>query len=251
MARSFNGSTDTSTAGTIAGLNSATAATISAWLYRSSTGTTVGLGGCGGNASGGDNRFSLIWFSDGNLYFSAAQTGIGGYSYAAVSGTGWRHVALVYDGSQSSSATRAKLFVDGVQLSVTFVSGVGTALGTVSPWRIGQDASDRACGGTVAECGLWAGTALADAQVVQLSKGVPPPAVLKPTAYWPLIGRASPEIDPVGGYNLTLTGTSQADHPRVYSPAKRARAVFVPAAGGGGGSIVPLVQHLNRMRRAG
>lgn len=147
----FDGANDYVNCGSPVGLNGATAATISAWLYRSSTGTTVGLGGCGGAATQGDNRFSLVWWTDGNLYFSAAQTSFGGYSYAAVSGTGWRHVTLVYDGSQSSSATRAKLFVDGLPQSVTFVGAVGTALGSVSPFWLGADASDRVTGGII--CG--------------------------------------------------------------------------------------------------
>lgn len=166
-ALSFDGANDYVNCGSPVGLNGATAATISAWLYRSSTGTTVGLGGCGGNTSGGDNRFSLVWWTDGNLYFSAAQTSFAGYSLVALSGTGWRHVAIVYDGSQSSSATRAKLFVDGLPQSVTFASAVGTALGNVNPFWLGADASDRFSGGTICGAGLHL-RALADSEVYAL-----------------------------------------------------------------------------------
>ncbi len=232
MARSFNGSSDVASYGTIAGLNGASAASISAWLYRSSTGTTCGLGGvAGSSAGGGTNRFSCIWFTDARLYFSAGQSGTGGYAYASLSGTGWRHVTLVFDGSESGTA-RAKLYIDGTAASVTYLSTPGTALGNVSPFVLGKDASDRFCGGAVAEVGLWVGTALAAGQCAALGVGVVPPAVLLPTLYSPLAGRASPEPDLVGGYSGTLTGTSQAEHPRVYR-RRGTRTIFVGAGGGG------------------
>lgn len=62
---------------------------------------------------------------------------------------------------------------------------------------------------------------LSDEEVALLAKAVSP-LMVRPeaiVAYWPLIGRTSPEIDLVGGYNLTLSGTTAANHPRVIYPA--------------------------------
>jgi hypothetical protein len=40
-------------------------------------------------------------------------------------------------------------------------------------------------------------------------------------AYWPLIGRNSPELELIGGQGGTLTGTTQAEHPRIIRPKRR------------------------------
>lgn len=91
--------------------------------------------------------------------------------------------------------------------------------------------------GRVAEAAIW-NVALTASEVAALAKGVSPlqirPASLQ--AYWPLIGRQSPEPDWVGGFNLTLTNApANAAHVPVMPPYAWVmnRGVFVPAAAGG------------------
>lgn len=71
--------------------------------------------------------------------------------------------------------------------------------------------------GYLAECGIW-NAALTDAEVAVLAEGYSP-LLVRPqslVSYWPLIGRTSPEIDPVGGSDLTLVnGPTVGAHTRV------------------------------------
>jgi hypothetical protein len=76
--------------------------------------------------------------------------------------------------------------------------------------------------------------ALTDDEAVILSLGYSPvfvrPANL--VAYWPLVGRSSPEPDIVGGYDMTLVGSpTVADHPRIiYSTSDRLGLTAATAA---------------------
>jgi hypothetical protein len=207
----FDGVNDYVDCGTIPGLNGATQAYFSAWIYRATTGTTAGLGGCGGSAAGGDNRFSLIWFTDSRIYFSAAQSGFNGFAFASVTGTGWRHVALVYDGSQASNATRAVLYVDGVSQSVTYNGGVGTALGNVSPFWVGADASNRFTGGSVSDIRLGLVAPSSDAVrslYDQSQRGYPDLFRRIPSRTWFGVsaGGGGSDIITADGGTYTLTG---------------------------------------------
>lgn len=83
--------------------------------------------------------------------------------------------------------------------------------------------------GDIAEAAMW-NVALSDSDMASLARGVSP-LLVRPeslVAYWPLGGNYSPEIDPVGKFDLTLTGTAKADHPRILMP--RGRQIFLPAA---------------------
>lgn len=69
--------------------------------------------------------------------------------------------------------------------------------------------------GYIAEVGIW-NVQITTADYLILAAGYSP-LLVKPNnlvAYWPLIGRMSPEIDLVGGFDLTLTaGPGTAPHP--------------------------------------
>ena len=74
--------------------------------------------------------------------------------------------------------------------------------------------------GSVAEVAVWQST-LTDAEIAILHLGFSPLFVRPQSlvAYWQLVGRTSPEIDRVGGYDMTVTnGPIAAAHPPVMYP---------------------------------
>lgn len=83
--------------------------------------------------------------------------------------------------------------------------------------------------GRLAEIGIW-DVVLTDAQVLVLANGVSPLMVEPESliAYWPLLGRYSPEIDLVGGFDMAVTGATAADHTRVFYPARSRLSPFAP-----------------------
>lgn len=90
-------------------------------------------------------------------------------------------------------------------------------------------------GGNIAEFAIWIDDITA-AGFAALHKGVSPLQV-KPEAliaYWPLIGRVSPEPELINSKSATLTGTvAQAEHPRVIRPHRRVSRRLVTAASAG------------------
>jgi hypothetical protein len=84
--------------------------------------------------------------------------------------------------------------------------------------------------GGMAEVAFWT-AALSDTDIAVLATGVCP-LLVRPEAllaYWPLWGIYSPETDLVGGFNMTVTGTSVIDQPATIQPVGRAK-IFLPQA---------------------
>ena len=148
----FDGVNEDVQMGTISAINGATVVSMSAWIYRASTGTTVGLGGAAGVTT---NRFSLIWFSDGNVYISASATA-NTYAFCALTGTGWKHIVVNYNGAASGDSNRLKVSIGGVSKTMSFSGTVPSALGTVTPeFSLGRDASNRYSGGRIDDVRLF------------------------------------------------------------------------------------------------
>lgn len=140
----------------------------------------------------------------------------------------WSHAAAVF-----ASTTSRSVYLDGGNKvsDTTSVNAVTdpdtTALSQLyyNSTIIAPSLSD------YAEWGLW-NVALTDAEIAILGLGYSPlfvrPASL--VAYWPIIGRLSPEIDRVGGYDLTLVnGPTWAAHPRVILPEQKVIGPPLPA----------------------
>ena len=84
--------------------------------------------------------------------------------------------------------------------------------------------------GDLAECAIW-NVVLSDAEVAELATGVCP-LFVRPdnlVAYWPVIGAQSPEPDWVGGYNMTVSGATKSDHPRIIYPGRKKPNAVAPA----------------------
>ena len=155
----------------------------------------------------------------------------------------WAHACGIF-----ASNTSRTVYLNGAN-SASNTADVADDAPTA--FRIGEDGaggSDLAA--LVAEAAIW-NVALTAAEVAILAKGIHPfwvqPAAL--VAYWPLWGRNSPEPDYVGGFNLTVTGATQAAHPpraqMLWLPTSR--GVFVSAAAGLAGHGLLLSHKRNRL----
>lgn len=153
---------------------------------------------------------------------------------ATVSTAAWQHVAGVF-----TAATDIIAYLNA--------NSAGAYGNTQDPSPVGTDSLSMGAlvrsnvvayfDGKIAEAGLW-NVALTAAEIAMLEEGWSPlqvrPASL--VAYWPIIGRVSPEPDWVGGFDLTLTNApANAAHAPVMPPYAwvMQRGVFVPAAAGG------------------
>jgi hypothetical protein len=90
-------------------------------------------------------------------------------------------------------------------------------------------------GGEISEFAIWTDDITA-AGFAALHKGLSPLMVMpdKLIAYWPLVGRVSPEPEYINTKSATLTGTiAQAAHPRVIRPHRRVSRRLVTAAAAG------------------
>lgn len=158
--------------------------------------------------NGGDEISFWVRGQDDGSYLQANTT-------SAFSINTWQHAAGVCSGLSSASA-----YLNGGSKGTSTVT---TLAPTYDQTTVGGrfDTINHAFSGSIAEAGIW-DVALTDAEVATLALGYSPllvrPASL--VAYWPLIGRMSPEIDLVGGFDMTLNGSpTTADHPpTIYYP---------------------------------
>lgn len=147
----------------------------------------------------------------------------------------WFHAAAVFD--VTTGTDRAAFLNGGGKVSNT-TNRVPAGIDRTSIGLTDNTFATQPFGGTgtgyLAGVGLW-NTNLTDAEIAVLAAGVSP-MLVRPgnlVSYWPLIGQNSPEIDLVGGFNMSIQGTlTQANHPRIYYPHGRQRYIPVPAVGG-------------------
>lgn len=148
----FDASDDTINMGTIADWNGKTYGTLVGAMYRASTSVTCGFGGANGNSAATvGSRFSFAWLHDGNLYFSVNNAGSATYGFLSLNTTGWQHVAAIYDGSQSTNATKLRLYLNGVAQSPSYNGTIPTSYSAnpLNPFVWGRDSSNRQIGGSV------------------------------------------------------------------------------------------------------
>lgn len=193
--------------------------TISAWCYVDDD--TRGNCGASLHDGNGEDAFYFYAHSD-NKVRAYTKEGGGTYDYAATSTTfaadTWFHACAVYAAVDDRAA-----YLNG--------GGKGTSSDTVEPAGINTTTvGDLGSGfsmysGRLAEVAIW-NVALTDAEVSILADGYSP-LLIRPESlvgYWPTIGRHSPEIDLVGGNDLTLnsgdSGPVAAAHPRIIYPSQ-------------------------------
>ena len=238
MARSFNGSSDRGQVSQ--NLSSYSVVSASLWIYPTTWATSAGqynmmleLTADGLATAGG-----FAFYNSGNsgeqltVSYRGSSSGQCNYVYGTRPATNtWTHYLVVWD-----LANKISLYQNGSLLTPSWkpLDSTGTGTFANSTLNFGsRNGSSLYYAGRMAEVALWSAS-LGSSGAFQLAAGASPIRVRPASAlsHWPMIGRTSPEIDIRGVAGVTLAGTSQADHPRVYYPGRR-RTVFVPGAGGG------------------
>lgn len=137
----------------------------------------------------------------------------------------WHHLA-----ASSAAANSHAVWLDGGGKSTSVVNvvaaGIDDTLLSLNRRRNGYFS------GRLAESAVW-NAALTDAEIAILAAGYSPLFVRPQSlvAYWPLIGRLSPEHDPVGGFDMALTNApTQAPHPRMIYPTRQVLSFPTAAA---------------------
>lgn len=246
MARNFGGTSSDYLSHGASVVGSGRAMTISAWTKGSDFSGYPVAAGILDNADAAARAIILIDPS-GAAFWQYKNGGSEGNAISSNTTTtgAWAHVV----GCEESSSSRfAVLNGDWANRGT---NGTSVSAFTQDRTRIGSALGILAFPGDIAEVGIW-DVALTQGEIEALSKGFSP-LLIRPgslVAYWPIIGRASPEIDPVGGYAMTVNGTASASaHPRVIYPRRRVAQKFT-TAGGGGGPVVPVFVHHRKMQGA-
>ena len=159
-------------------------------------------------------RIGLLISSDDKVFTFYGSNPQGIKSTTSWSTNTWHHAA-----GTVTSATAAAAYLDGGGKDTTTANG--GALSGLDATYIGANdqAADATIGqymsGRIAEVGVW-NVVSTDAEIVILALGYSP-LLVRPqslVAYWPLIGKTSPEIDIVGGFGMTLNNSPTAtEHP--------------------------------------
>jgi hypothetical protein len=159
-----------------------------------------------------NNFFRLLISSDGTLRCEAFVPDFGGLSdgastTVAASANTWAHAAY------SHSGTQLAVYIDGGDKTTGGQSVTPSGINRTTIGRTGDLTPTQYFDGRIGECGIW-NVVLTDEEIAALARGKPP-ARVRPSGlvgYWN-VGHGSAEPDRSGfGINLTVNGTSIADH---------------------------------------
>jgi hypothetical protein len=126
---SFDGVDDYLNVGYIQELNNASSFTFSGWYKQTTLDQFNSLFESFVDAN---NWIGAYTYTDGNMYLqfapgSASNTSYGYFDYSAVvTANTWFNIAVIYDGSALTNADKLKCYIDGVQISLTFVRIIPT-----------------------------------------------------------------------------------------------------------------------------
>lgn len=217
MARSFNGSNQYAKyGGTVVATEPLT---ISAWFYPTSLDDEV----VAAVAKDSDTVAKSIRFIRtrgdvaGDPFEAQSDGAAGARSGNSCNANQWNHGLGIFVAKNSRS-----VMLNGGSLvtgTASFSSAVNAENATIAAFAWNNTVANFFTG-YIAEVAIW-NVALTEAEGQILAKGYSPLFVRPQSlvAYWPLLGRTSPEIDIVGGYAMTLYNSPPTvDHPRVLMP---------------------------------
>jgi hypothetical protein len=152
----------------------------------------------------GDHRL-LIQTGPNNTFYANVSNGANAYGYTVnniIAANQWYHVAVVFDGTQTGSANRLKLYINGVQNTLTF-DGPGSVPATTNantaPFVVGSAAltnTNNYLNGIVDEVRVW-NTALSPTTLTtwkDKSLGSCHPNIANLQLYWPLNDNTDPTL---------------------------------------------------------
>lgn len=209
MARDFNGATDTAVVASSP--LTAVPITLACWFNNDTLSGNDAYVELDDNST---NNVFLLYTAGSTLNAFVSSPGTNQASATGVvSASTWTHGCAVFSANNARACYR-----DGANKGTDANANTPTGISRV---RIGSQPAANFADARIAEVGIWS-AALDDSEVAALAKGISP-LLIRPTslvAYFPLLGNDSPEIDKWrNSLSLSLTGTTKADHPRVYMPA--------------------------------
>lgn len=224
MARSFSSaSSQYLNLGTAAGLQITGDISISFSMKTSTTSALVIMSCYNGSSPYTGWGVGIGQTTVGKLCYWSSGNGAWRGSNTSVNDNAWRHCGITVNGTGASAG---KFFVDGVA-DGTFTQ---TAPGAWTGQKvIGYNNELVYFNGSLAEMAVW-NVSLTAAEMAALSAGYSADQIRPGSlvAYWPLIGRLSPEIELWSGYNGTLTNAPAQDaHPRIIYPSS-GKKIFLP-----------------------
>lgn len=227
MARTFVPASSQYLETTAGGVTAALPITIAVWFKTAQASANITLASLYNNANKQYN-VALELLSGAVL---ASSYYAGGYTAATSAGSystgAWQHACGVF-----ASATSRTAYVNGGGSGSDTTNRAVTGLDTFQLGAYMFSSRQMYFDGDLAECGIWDVALTAD-EIASLGKGFAP-ALIRPAsllAYYPVFGNASPEPDRwKNRYDLTVTGATKADHPRIYYPSRAKVSVAVIGA---------------------
>ncbi len=135
--------------------------TVSGWVYKRS-GTVSGA--MFAKYNGTNDWLAVPYFFSGDLYVVMSN---GSFSYGVMSSTlsGWAYYTMVFDGTETGNANRLKLYINGVQQTLTFTGTIPTTTPTAATNRIGMEPHNSfSMNGEIDEVRIY-NTALSNAEI--------------------------------------------------------------------------------------
>lgn len=197
---------------------------------------------------GGSNGYSLEIYTDNA--FKYLMNGVSRNDTGTTATTGLQHLLV------ERRVNTWQLYVNGTAAASSTSAGPNsptTAVSLGAQAQSGTPTAFRFFDGQISEFGFWEVGNLDAGERAALAKGVAPDRV-RPAAlilYSPLFGQQSPEPSRHSLYDWTLSGTSAAEHSKVFRGRKRmnSNVRITPSLGGDGTDMPwPLQQRLHTRR---
>ena len=204
----FDGGSQSINCGNVSALTSSSSFTISGWFTQTTLNQYRMLFGQSGGVS---SIVGVYTYTDGNMYVDL-RNGSSTYGYfdysTVISADTWFHLAMVFDGSGASNSDRLKLYINNLEMTLTYNATIPTSTSSsVLDFNIGIIAGySYEWLGKMAQVAVFE-TSLSAAQITALyNSGTPvnPMALTPlPIAYYPLGGSST-------GSSSTLTTPNES-----------------------------------------
>jgi len=141
------------------------------------------------------------------------------------SAAAWHHYVIIFDKSASTNEI-GPVYLDGSSVTVTMVANANNTNNFANSTLnfMSRNNASLFGAGRLANVAIWPGVLLDAAEAAALAKGVSP-ILIRPTSkpyYWPLIGRASPEVELFYGNTATVNGAVATPGPALIEPGAQA-----------------------------